>query len=59
MASLEIPVIHKVAGGGPQAGGETVEVAVWKDACLAVDQGNAAALWLSSFLDMVNGQQHG
>lgn len=30
----------------------TVEVTVWRDRCLAMDQGNAAATWFSEFLGL-------
>ncbi|CAM9589741.1 unnamed protein product [Ectocarpus sp. 6 AP-2014] len=54
VASLEVPVVRKVGAGGPAAGGELVEVGVWKDTCQAIDQGDAAASWLQAFLGVDN-----
>ena len=34
-----------------QAAQETTQVKVWKDECLGIDQGDAAANWISEFLD--------
>lgn len=54
MTPLEVPVVHKVGPGGPDAGGEVSQVRVWKDECKGVDQGSAAASWLSEFLEQVS-----
>lgn len=53
MTPLEVPVVRKVGPGGPDAGGEALQVRVWKDECMAIDQGNAAASWLVEFLGQV------
>lgn len=53
MTSIEVPVMRKVGPSGPGAGGEVTEVAVWQDTCQAIDQGDAVASWLSSFLETV------
>lgn len=53
MASLEVPVMRKVGPGGPDAGGKVVEVVIWTDTCQGVDQGDAIAAWLSTFLELV------
>ncbi|CAM9182907.1 unnamed protein product [Hapterophycus canaliculatus] len=54
MPPLEVPVVHGIGPGGPEAGGEVVEVGVWKDTCQAVDQGDSAASWLGTFLEIDN-----
>ncbi|CAM9360316.1 unnamed protein product [Pylaiella littoralis] len=54
VASLEVPVVHKVGPSGPKAGGNVVEVGIWRDTCQAIDQGDAAASWLGTFLEMQN-----
>lgn len=54
MASLEVPVMHKVGPGGPSVGGEVVQVEIWDSTCKAIDQGNAAAAWLGEFLGRVS-----
>lgn len=53
MASIEVPVMHKVGPDGSKAGGELVEVAIWSDTCQGIDQGDAIATWLCAFLEMV------
>ncbi|CAM9131062.1 unnamed protein product [Laminaria digitata] len=52
MTSIEVPVMRKVGPDGPKAGGEMVEVAVWRDTCQGIDQGDAIAAWLCAFLEM-------
>lgn len=47
-------MVRKVGAGGPAAGGELVEVGVWKDTCQAIDQGDAVASWLQAFLGVVS-----
>eukprot|EP00904_Undaria_pinnatifida_P007234 jgi/Undpi1/3640/HiC_scaffold_16.g07010.m1 len=54
MASLEVPVMRKVGPGGPSAGGSMVKVVIWRDTCEAVDQGDAIAAWLCTFLELEN-----
>jgi uncharacterized protein YcbX len=41
MAELVLPIVED---------GPTREVGIWRDRCLAVDQGDEAAAWLSAFL---------
>lgn len=53
MPSLEVPVMRGIGSGGPEEGGELVNVQVWNDTCKGVDQGLPAALWLRKFLEMV------
>lgn len=54
--SLEPDALRLAAPGAPplrvplEAAGEPLEVTVWRDRCLARDQGDAAAGWLTSFL---------
>lgn len=47
-------MVHKVGPSGPEAGGEVVEVGIWRDTCQAIDQGDAVASWLGAFLGMVS-----
>ncbi|CAM9315907.1 unnamed protein product [Discosporangium mesarthrocarpum] len=51
LPTLEVPVLQaKRPGKG--GGGEVVDVGIWRDTCVAVDQGEDAATWLSDFLEM-------
>jgi uncharacterized protein YcbX len=47
--TLEAPGVDPVAVPSSTAG-ESREVVVWRDRCPAIDQGDAAARWLSEFL---------
>ena len=46
--------MRKVGPGGPSAGGSMVKVVIWRDTCEAVDQGDAIAAWLCTFLELVS-----
>lgn len=42
-AALSVPILH---------GGSRREVVIWRDNCVAIDQGDEAAAWLSDFLSV-------
>ncbi|CAM9195057.1 unnamed protein product [Choristocarpus tenellus] len=51
LPTLSVPVLQAGIREG-RGMGQVVEVEVWKDTCLAVDQGASAAAWLCQFLEM-------
>lgn len=51
MPDLEVPIIH-------ESDGRELKVKLWKDTLIAIDQGDAAAEWVSTFLaDKLRGRK--